>query len=190
MEHPDQVKWRWIIRQVARRLRYGTVDPLIGQTVTVRSLQTIVEDIQPLVDEACPGSRFAGPEEAYRIGMLAKYAMLDLRYKAPREMAATTAACGLSVLKELGLIWHRDKADNDQNYLFDCLGDLLDDFNKDETILKLFLREVPPRPVPPPPTWPEIYENLHLIPFPKRMEIKDACITNSDRVWFEKHFYL
>ena len=59
---------RWIVRQVARRLRYRTLDGLVGRTITLRSLQTMLADIQAVLDESYPGCVFAGPEEPNRVG--------------------------------------------------------------------------------------------------------------------------
>jgi len=95
--------------------------------------------------------------------------------------------------KDLGFVGHpgdsaREMLDADD--MFDFVTDLLDDFDKNETILKLFLEERPQRPFPPPAEWEMRFRDPTLMPFPKTMEIADACITNSSSVWLNKHFYL
>ena len=184
---------RSIVRQVARRLRYRTIDQLVGRRVTLRSLDTTLADIQAIVDEVFPGCVFAGPEERFRIGALAKYGLLDLRYDAKSEMAATSAHRGLSLLEELGFVVHprnSDWATPIADDTFHFLADLLDDFDKNETLLKLFLEERPERPFPPPAEWETWFREPSTMPFPKAMEIVDACVTNSASVWLSKHFYM
>ena len=184
---------RWIIRQVARRLRYQPLDELVGRTITFHSLPTMLADIQAILDESFPGCVFGGPEEPYRNGALAKYGLLDLHYHAPSHMAAIEPYSGLSLLKELGFVerpgdsdWETSEADN----MFSFVADLLDDFDRNETIVKLFLEERPHRTSPPPAEWKTWLREPSNMPFPRTMEIVDACITNSNSVWLNKHFYM
>lgn len=153
----------------------------------------MLSDIQAVLDQSFPGSTFRGPEEPYRTGALAKYGLLDLRYNAPPDLAATEHHHGLSLLKELGFVehpgdfaWEALKADD----MFGFVTDLLDEFDKNETILKVFLEERPKRPFPPPPEWERWVRERSSMPFPKTMEIVDACITNAESVWLSKHFYM
>jgi O-acetyl-ADP-ribose deacetylase len=188
----DQPGRRWIVRQVARRLRYQTLDELVGQIITLCTLQTTLADIQVVLDKSYPGCVFAGPEEPNRIGALAKYGLLDLRYNAPASLAATEAHRGLSLLKDLGLVWHPGEAtwEIGNADTFGFVTDLLGDFDRNETLLLLFLEQRPKRTLPPPAEWEMCFRDPSLMTFPKTMEIVDACITNSASVWLDKHFYL
>lgn len=184
---------QWIVRQVARRLRYRTVGELIGRVVALRSFDTMLPDIQAVLDESLPSPAFRGPEESYRIGALAKYGLLDLCYDVPSDIATTEHHHGLSLLKELGFVehpgdsaWEASKADG----MFGFVTDLLDEFGRNETILKVFLEERPRRSSAPPAEWERWFREPSSMPFPKTMEIVDACITNSDSVWLNKHFYV
>jgi O-acetyl-ADP-ribose deacetylase len=184
---------RWVVRQLARRLRYRTVDEVIGRTVALHSLETMLADIQVIVDDFCPGSVFRGPEQVYRVGALAKYGLLDLKYDAPPSMAATQPHRGLSLLKELGFILAPDDPDLapfDRDAGLRYLAGLLKDMEKNENLLILFLEERPARPFPPPAEWEQWWKLPASMPFPKTMEITDACVTNLDSVWLNKHLYL
>ena len=182
----------WAIRQVARRLRYRTMDQLVGRTITLHSLRTVLADMQLRVDEFCPGSIFKGPDQPFREGALAKYGLMDLSYDAPSEMAAAEPHRGLSLLKELGLVEHFDDAvtrpfdkDGERQYF----AGLLDELDRNQTILRLFLKEHRESVVTPAERqqWLDQPSSMQ---FPKTMEIVDACITNLDSVWLTKHFYM
>jgi hypothetical protein len=186
-------KHRWIIRQVARRLRYRTLGPLIGQNIILQSLDGILADVQAVIDSIYPGCRFRRPEERLRKGALAKYGLLDLEYDAPPEMADQNPSRGLLWLKELGFVGHsRDThfGGIDEDEMFAFVTGLFSDFDKNQTILKLFMEERPKRSFPPPADWTKQLAEPSLMPFPKTMVVIDACVTNSGSVWLIKHFYM
>ena len=183
---------QWVVRQVARCLRYQMIDRLIGRTLIVRSLDTMLADVQAIVNEFCQGTVFNGPEQSFREGALAKYGILDLRYDVPASMAATQPWHALSLLKELGLVQHFDNGTTrpfDEKGERDYFIDLLAELNENRTILKLFLKECRGEPV----TLAQRNQWMNQptsIPFPKTMKLVDACITNLNSVWLNKHFYM
>lgn len=185
---------RWIVRQLARRLRYRTLDDLIGRTVILRSVDTILADVQAVLDDVHPACVFRGPEERFRHAALAKYGFLELDYASPPHLIPTEPPRGLSLLKELGFVGHV-KNSHSVPLNADPLGfleEMLKDMDKNRAVLKLFLEERALGWFPPPPEWEQWLQQPLLMPFPKNMRITDGCVTNftSELVWIEKHLYL
>jgi hypothetical protein len=171
---------------------------IAGFDSSPRGLSEVDGPTHAVMEGFAPNAVYRGPEALYRNGALAKYGLLDLSYDVSPNMAAQNACPGLSMLKELGIVSHSDawKELKDADPMA-FLPEYLLEFDKHETILKLFLEEQPRRPFPSTKegetlvAWLEQPNLIPFpIPFPRTMEITDACITNSDSVWLNKHFYI
>jgi hypothetical protein len=113
-------------------------------------------------------------------------------------------------LKELGFAVHPRSLSADQRQFVvqedtdpTCIGELANDIDRHQALLRLFLEEDPRRELV--EYWKEMISagKAHLfgvgLPemegllegfFPHEMCVSDACLTNADFVWFHKHSYL
>ena len=72
------------------------------------------------------------------------------------------------------------ETDNEDVGLLDFLAD---DVEKNEAMIKLFLRAAESQS-------PRLSLKLAEDYFPQIFIVEDACMTNSGNVWFNKHFYM
>src|SRR5262245_66160307 len=94
-----------LLRSVAGRLRYRSLDHLVGRLVEVSDLGRIEDAVgQALGPDLPDGCRLAGPEPHIREGAVARYGILDLRFKAPGDALAGGARAGVPLLRELGFL--------------------------------------------------------------------------------------
>ncbi len=182
-----------LLREVARKLRYRTIEAMIGQPVTITGLREISAETRALVDEHVSGCTFAGPEQKFLDGQIAKYGFLDLRFFATSTMLEKTAVGGVSLLKELGFV-DRDlpklaeELGGDAGF---CLEELRDGIEQNDVHLLLFLESESPNVSD--MTVMERMARLRdpsTIEFPIIFSVVDACVSNSPFVWMNKHFYM
>jgi hypothetical protein len=164
-------------------------DELIGLKVTLSSRDAMLAEIQFMLDKVVPGCRFRGPKMPTPYGTLLKYGLLDLNYDATSDMAAARSHRGLSLLKEMRFVSqaaeHNSTAFDEDAFSF--WTDLLNDFEENQIILKLFLEE---NSAGPSLERLQRFRQPSLMQFPISMEITDACLTNLESLWLLKHFYL
>lgn len=186
-------KDRTLLLNVARNLRYRTLTPMIGEYVTISDRTVVTNETSAFVARFVGGCSFAGPEQKYLDGQIAKYGILDLRFNAPNTMLDADADAGVSLLRELQFIDSGmedliEELGGDASY---CLEELRDGIAENKTHLKLFLES----------SNPNVSEMsmMHrmarmrdpsLIDFPITFAVVDACVSNSSFVWMNKHFYM
>jgi hypothetical protein len=182
-----------LIKKISRELRYRTLNELIGTTIPINGLESVEQDVASRLDALFPENcRLIGPERKSMEGSTAKYGLLDLTYTAPSFLLESQYESGISLLKTLHFLIGPEEAEEivremrelDEN--FDdptCLQNLNEDLEMKQTFLRLFLQtdhKAQGR---------EILGILSPGFFPRVFTVKDACATNSDYVWFHKHFY-
>jgi hypothetical protein len=191
MTQEPSTRLKGLIRWVARNLQYHPVTELIDQPLTLSSLDRIVNDSQELIRRFFPGGTYRGPEEKYRVGVLAKYGLLDLTFAVPEADFPPKDVPGCTPLRSLGFVGTRKSSANpeDPNELLIWLEQMEEEIKNDGAIVKLMLVETK-HLAPERETWRKWVREPGLMPFPKDFRVLDACLTNSDSVWINKHFYL
>ncbi len=186
-----------LIKKLARKVRYRTLDALIGQQVTVYSLDTVVQDIQREVSLVSNAS-YLGPEARYIEGMIAKYGILDLDFLGPISLLDTDFEHGIRLLQHLRFIptrdatqkhnqekqeWPHDPTDDMED--FTCLEQLNESLERNQQVIRLFLESAHQilRPE-------QKLGRLVASDLPRVFTVTDACVTNADFIWFHRHFYL
>lgn len=167
-----------LLKQVARGLRYRTLDHLVGRSIVVRDLNAMEEAVRVGLGDDFPAEcRLVAPSSIH--GAVAKYGILDLDFSAPAERLGE-AKGGVRLLRELGFLPTEEmKQDGDASLCFEML---LEDIVANRVFVKLFMEGGRPE------EWKELRIPEGYLPRPFR--IIDACVTNASGIWFLKHFYL
>lgn len=175
-------------KKILRGLRYSSLPKLIGRKIEICSIETTESDIFAILGGDLPAdSRLISNENIRREGAIAKYGIIDAEFSISNRHLANCPLIDRNTFRELGFVLSlEDKEYVTKNPLpngdedFGLLDFLAEDIEKNEAIIKLFLRCDAP--------------NLSLkLPtnfFPQEFTVQDACMTNSGYVWFNKHFYL
>lgn len=182
-----------LLLNVARSLRYRTLQQMIGKTVAVTAHARIVADVSSFVGQFVDGCAFYGPEQKFLDGQIAKYGLLDLRFNAPSEMLDSESAGGIPLLRELGFVGGdmQKLAEELGGDAGSCIQELRDGIAKNATHLLLFLESSNPRV-----SEMSMMDRMariktpSIIDFPITFSVVDACVSNSSFVWMNKHFYL
>jgi hypothetical protein len=204
-----------VLRKVARGLKYRLLPELIGTKVTIESVRSVPFNVVAMLDRALLDRalslpvRFSGPQEHSITVALAKYRILDLRFTVDGVEWQPKDTPGISLLKEFGFILKpNDILGRVRQSVLEhddptCINFLDKDIGQDQTLLRLYLEEVPRG------KGTEYLEELtkagkrRLLKgsvaemellldgfFPHEMAVSDACLTNADSIWFHKHFYM
>ena len=195
-----------VIRRVANGLRYRSVDALIGQIILVSSIGALEAEIQEFVHRSFADCVYLGQSEKQLVGALWKYGILDFKFQAPDSMLNSEFRRGIPIMIELGFLSDFDESLDDDDRLI-CLEELDRDVKKKETFLKLFFEDnadggsaferyrarkeqiLEDRlSTVTSSSWIESIQSE--IPFPIEFRVIDACVTNSDHVWINRHFFL
>ena len=182
-----------LLLNVTRQLRYRTLTPMIGQTVTISGRTLVATEATAFVNRFADGCCFAGPGQNFLDGQIAKYGILDLHFDAPATMLDTDASGSVPLLRDLGFIDNGiedliEKKTGDVGY---CLKVLHEGIAEDKAHLLLFLESTDPDLLQ-----MSVMDRMRriqdpsIICFPVTFKVVDACITNSLDVWMNKHFYL
>lgn len=177
------------LRRVARRLLYKPLDSLLGQTVSFPAADQIESTLTAWLREGLPGWQTGPMEGSDPLLTLAKYGLLDVKFRVPAERLAGVAPGGIGLLRELGFI---DEREDDEAAWpgFGYLQKLDKEIAASESaVLKLYLQDVAERDHDFARA-ERLLEDPSLVPFPVRCVIADACVANAGLVWLFKHFYL
>jgi hypothetical protein len=182
-----------LVRDVARRLRYRTLDGMIGQEVTLTGRTRIRVDTEAFVARFVDGCVYVGPEQRNLEGQIGKYGLLDLQFGAPSVLLGDAPRLGVALLRELGFL-DEDAQVAAALFLDDpsaCLKELRDDLDKHRCWLKLLLkdREDPVAGMSARERGLR-YRNRALLDYPMVFRVVDACVASSASVWMNKHVYL
>ena len=178
-------------KKILRGLRYCSLPKLIDRRVEVCSLETVEADIFAILGGDLPAdSRLVSPERKYLEGAIAKYGIIDAEFSISNRHLAACSLIDGDTLRELGFVLSPEDRDyisknplNPDKEDVGLLDSLADDAEKNEAMIKLFLRADAPQATKFALKLPEDY-------FPRKFVVEDACMTNSGYVWFNKHFYL
>lgn len=182
-----------ILLNVARSLRYRTLQPMLGKSVEVSARLRIVDDVSSFVSQFVDGCLFDGPGQNVLDGQIAKFGLLDLRFSAPSRMLDSVPAAGVPLLRELGFV------DSDLQELAEelgddansCINELRDGIAENRTHLLLFLQaSIPSASDMTLMDRVARFRNPSIIKFPITCSVVDACVSNSSFVWMNKHFYV
>ena len=179
------------LRKILRGLRYCSLPKLIDRRVQICSLETIEADIFSILGGDLPAdSRLILKEQKYLEGAITKYGIIDAEFSISTRHLAMCSLIDGDTLHGLGFISSPEEKeyvakntltpDEEDRGLLDFLAD---DVEKNEAIIKLFLKADAPQSLQLSLKLPEGY-------FPRTFVVQDACMTNSGYVWFNKHFYM
>ena len=179
------------LRKILRGLRYCSLPKLIDRRLEICSLESVEADIFAILGGDLPAdSRLVSPERIYLEGAMAKYGIIDAKFSISiRHLTACPSIDG-TTLRELGFVLSpEDKNSLAENVLetdgedVGLLDFLADDVENNEAMIKLFLRAAESQS-------PRLSLKLAENYFPQTFVVEDACMTNSNNVWFNKHFYM
>lgn len=174
-----------MIRQILATLKYREIPALIGRTVRITSVETAPEEVLAGCRDALPVSaRFGKPGVSEREGTLATYGILDLTYRIDPIELRDIEPGGPALARDLGLFGDlEDMLENEGGW--ESL--LWEEIAEGNAYARLFLR-----------AWEELTseerENRRKYgvsaDFSRQTyRVLDACLTNADLVWLNKHFY-
>ena len=177
-----------LTRKVARGLRYRTLRELIGRRVLVNSLESLETDIhQTLAATVVSDCELVKPERKYLERAIAKYGILDLTFHAPQSLIETDYETGIALLKALHFVTHKANSEKTDEIVkqFEDLGlsALEENLAEQKSLVRLYMQAE---------AFVRNSDNLLAIPpsfFPRDFMIEDACATNGDSVWLNRHFY-
>lgn len=182
-----------LLLNVARNLRYRTLAPMIGQSLTISDRSRIATETTAFVARFADGCCFAGPEQKYLDVQIAKIGILDLRFTSPSTTLASDAPGGVPLLRELGFVgrdWQELTEEIGDDSAF-CLEELRDGIAENATHLMLFLQASNPKESEMSTTDRMArIRDPSIIKFPINFTVVDACVSNSSFVWMNKHFYM
>lgn len=142
--------FRTDIRSVAKTLLYKDLPEIVGQHVSVMSVETAPLDVLHGLRHMLPGPfSFIGPDNQQ--GSLAKYGILDLRFTLDGEHHLTLPHVGVRGLKRLGIVVQPDPDEEEwddglesvfflRSSLEKNLKHILRDISQHKVFLKLLLR--------------------------------------------------
>ncbi len=179
------------VKKILRGLRYCSLPKLIDRRVEICSLETVESDIFAILGGDLPTNcRLVSPEQIYLEGAIAKYGIIDAAFSVSNRHLLACPLIDSETLRELGFVLSaEDKEALAKNALgsdgedVGLLDTLAEDAEKNEALIKLFLRSDAPQS-------PRFALKLSENYFPQTFIVEDACLTNSGYVWFNKHFYM
>jgi hypothetical protein len=197
-------------RQLLRRLhdlRYRELLGLVNRKITITSFESIGTEIKAVVQEHVPFCRDLElcPEHIH--GAIGKYRIIDLTFAATIPVLSPADRVDRQGLVELGFLSAKNEEALSESEDRDptCLEELVEEMASERESVKVFLQAMPIRNA-----MKEFFDEVVKIQatglkfddamakaieqradslFPGKFIIRDACITNSDFVWFYKHFY-
>ena len=198
---PGRRECERLLQQAAERVLYRSLDALMGRSVEIASPESVPQDIlAALGRELPPGLHYLGPDDGTRRLCIVTHGLLDLTLEAPVDVLAG-AASGMALLEDLGFT---RAGDPEETWL---LEELLDDAHQVRAYVRLFLttsldgqpesgilriresRRLGEEGGVPPSGKAGWRLGFPLGYWPRAFAIEAACVTNSQLVWFLKHFY-
>lgn len=175
-----------VIKHIVRRLRYQELGALIGKQIVINSLDSVEADVREALRIEYP---FIGAlnSQSFAFGFR-KYGMLDLTF-AVGESCPQVRLQEIRFLKQMGFL-----SDPAKNPFPDAgvgiLEELADQVSEGAIQFRLFLKHRDYQPWYKECTLDELLKIDLTQHFPHHFEIVDACLTNADMIWLNKHFYL
>jgi hypothetical protein len=173
---------------IARRLRYRTLDHVIGREVLVKSEETAQSDVLESLNRFLPPRLLPRTELAPGLPTVAKHALLDLELELPSRDAADLSRLSRRDLREMGVLT-RGGAPEPAEEADACLSMLFDEVTSGVFVLKMILDAIKDDRA----TGQRLRDTEKGLPksyLPRKFRVRDACITNGPILWLGKHFYL
>lgn len=176
---------------IARRIRYRTLDRVIGEKVRIAAEPSAVGDVLDALDRFLPPVAPPLPQPAPGLGAVAKHGLLDLEFSLRAGAGADLPRLSVRELRALGVLLKNDTAHEpeEEDLDFSCLTDLHDQVTSGKVVLKLILDAVnDDRPIS-----QRLIHTMKGLPgnyLPRQFRVRDACVTNAPSLWLQKHFYL
>ena len=178
------------VRTVLKRLRYATLDELIGRSLTVSTHVTLQEDVERFAREISAAELPLQVDVRNLCLQIAKYGMLDLSFQVAKDTFDCSYRRGKEVIRELGFGSDSDLADLFPEYE-GMMPDIASDLIEDKWHLLIFARMDDKGKTGPGMVASVLAEkDLSLLPLPSEFRVLDACVTNTTYAWFAKHFYI
>ncbi len=186
---PDAIPGLSVIKELARGLRYRTVDQLVGLKVELTSIEKAPNEICSLIREH--GIDVARKVQDLSAGAFLKYGLLDYDFVVVNTELPTEPQ-RVRFLKEMGFL--PDKKEVDDSVFPDAgigfLEEMVDDVRKNKLLFKILLDSQGSyrgAQGAPQEKWLNVDPDQY---FPCEFIVRDACLTNCSLIWLNKHFYL
>lgn len=174
-----------MIQQILATLKYQELTTLIGRSLRVSNAETAPNEVLAQCRNVLPASiEFDKPALSVRVGTISRYGILDLSYRINPSELWNIEPGGENLAQALGLF-------QDMETMLEFEGgweaELWENLRQGNAYARLFLK-----------TWEQLtpeereYRRKHGVSpdfFIQSYRVLDACLTNSDMVWFLKHFY-
>lgn len=180
-----------LLRNLISKFQYTHCDQFVGRNLIVTGNDAIADVLANFAAALAPNDEIelATVDYELMLGTIAKFGVLDIAFTAPASNGISPMDAG-SAIRELGFLSSTESTvqfDDDPDY---CLRQLHNGISDDQLYLQLFLTTKDPKIVD------VVFierikrvKNHGLIPFPVDLTVVDACVTNSNYAWFNKHNY-
>ena len=184
-----------------RKIRYRPLSDLTGRRVIIRSLA----DIRRALSQSLPSLISAGrfklqDDQSFFAGVIAKYKILDLTFVGDATLLTFADRITSENLCHLGLSNKlSDKSERD-DWGLSFMEAITEEIRQDVCFLRVFMdcessdigmlrKEFFGRSGSPEKLLNAMIGQI-LQRFPMTFTISDACLTNCESIWLQKHFYL
>ena len=181
-------------------MKYRSLPELMKIKITINKIETIEEDLKNAIREIFPEEHKLLTTAKNMEGMMIKYDFLDLTFSTNYNLLESEYKSGISLLKNLWFLEKRNLPENNDDEIWgdwfeeepNCLSFLAEDIDRNKTYIKMFVESSKPRSRQ--TKWQHFKSfSINKLPpnyLPQQFIIKDACVSNSDSVWFHKYFFL
>jgi hypothetical protein len=168
-----------LVQWIADRIRYATVQELIGVTCQIDNLRLLEADLSAVISQVLPDlGSLIDPEDRWIKETLIKHHVLDLTFAMQGNVIDDNAEGGVGLLGALGFLMDDDEAEQFE-YVASLIGDnfedptllgeLQADLMEDRVVLRVLLKSIDETG--------------------RAFAVVDACITNAASVWLHKYPY-
>lgn len=200
------------LRIILKGLKYQALDNLIGREIEICSIDSVESDILSALDKELPAesSLIVSKDPLFKDALkrvMEKYGFIDAEFSVSNQHLKNLPRISRSILEDLDFVDDKDeqRLRNERSFsateklVEGTFEELVEDIEENKAYIKLFIemknrnefsqnvskkirhfRQKGLRPK---------YELLKDF-FPHTLVVTDACLTNSDFVWINKHFYL
>lgn len=191
------------LKSVLKGLKYESLDHLVGRAIEIRSVETVEEDILSglINDVPSESSLIKSSDPRFEDALervMAKYGFIDATFSVSNNLLRNCSRANRKLLEELCFVYEKGSEEEfDSEDAAFAFAELTEDIEENKAYIKLFVEKEDRKKHS---TYISEQYDKHIklnetyIPefpdLPKTFVITDACITNSDFVWINKHFYM
>jgi hypothetical protein len=174
-----------LVKKVARNIRYHALPDWIDKQVVVNGLGSVEQDVQQgLNDVLLEQATLVEFDLRRRQLALSKYGILDLEFLIEFEWVWNSEIAGVPLLRQLHLDSPLAEDERGREVQRDILEEISNQISQNNVYILLFLTTE--RML----DWKKHLLSLPDDYFPRTFLVEDACVTNTNWAWFNKHFYL